>query len=156
MSAYVADPQTPYEVQMRQRQDAFIEIAAKTAHNVNNAYRAGIGEVVKPAWDDCPEELKKSTRRGVIGIIYEGKTPEQSHEGWLQFKAEHGWSYGEVEDAEKKTHPCMRPYADLPLAQRLKDALFFCTVQGVYLHEHPGVLLVSASIERFLGGDDAA
>ncbi len=152
MSSYIENPQNAHEVELQQRQQAFIELAAQTAHGVNNAYRAGLGEEVKPDWDDCPEERKNSVRSGVIGIIYEGKTPEQSHEGWLKFKAEHGWSYGEVEDAEKKTHPCMRSYTELPLAQRFKDTIFFSVVMGVYYKAHPGVTPAFDPIVRLLGG----
>lgn len=152
MSSYIENPQNEHEVELQRRQQAFIEHAARAAHSVNNAYRAGLGEEVKPDWDNCPEELKNSVRRGVRGIVYEDKTPEQSHEGWLRFKAEHGWTYGEVEDAVKKTHPCMLAYKDLPLAQRFKDTIFFCTVMGVYFKEHPGVVVFSPRIEQILGG----
>jgi hypothetical protein len=51
-----------------------------------------------------------------------------------------------VKDPEKKQHPCMVPYADLPAAQRAKDALFLGTVRnmaaalGMTVHypEQPG------------------
>ena len=29
-----------------------------------------------------------------------------------------------TKDAEKKTHPCIVPYSDLPVVQRAKDYLF--------------------------------
>lgn len=109
-----------------------IELAAKTAHTVNNEYRKALGEAVKPAWEECPEELRNSVRSGVAGILA-GNSPETSHEGWLTFKAQHGWSYGEVEDPIKKTHPCFLPYDQLPPAQRLKDTIFHSVVRGVLL-----------------------
>lgn len=112
--------------------EELIELAAKTAHEVNNIYRAALGENPKPPWDRCPEELRESVRSGVRGIMA-GHTPEKSHEGWLSFKAEHGWTYGEVEDPVKKTHPCFLPYDQLPAAQQLKDTIYHSVVRGVLL-----------------------
>jgi len=109
-----------------------IEQAARMAHTINNVYRKGLGEAVKPAWEECPEELRNSVRSGVEGILA-GNSPETSHEDWLSFKAQHGWSYGEIEDPIKKTHPCFLPYDQLPPAQRLKDTIFHAVVRGVLL-----------------------
>ncbi len=65
------------------------------------------------------------------GGLLDSVTTEDSHAGWMKFKTEHGWAYGEVEDAEKKTHPCLVPYAELPAEQRVKDALFFAIVTSL-------------------------
>ena len=59
-------------------------------------------------------------------------TPEQTHQNWFLVKAEEGWVYGEVKDAEKKTHPCMVPYAALPESQKAKDDLFRMAVLLAY------------------------
>lgn len=116
---------------MFDKQDV-IELAAKTAHTINNEYRKALGEEVKPDWAACSEELRAGVRNGVEGILA-GNTPEKSHESWLTFKAQHGWSYGEIEDATKKVHPCFLPYEQLPPAQRLKDTIFHAVVRGVLL-----------------------
>lgn len=42
-----------------------------------------------------------------------------------------GWTYGPVKDFAAKTSPCLIPYADLPEAQRRKDALFQSVVRAV-------------------------
>jgi hypothetical protein len=39
--------------------------------------------------------------------------------------------YGEVKDAEKKTHPCIVPYKDLPPEQQAKDHLFKAVVSAL-------------------------
>jgi RyR domain len=44
-----------------------------------------------------------------------------------------GWIYGVEKDAESKTHPCLLPYAELPVEQRRKDALFRAIVQSLTL-----------------------
>jgi hypothetical protein len=36
-----------------------------------------------------------------------------------------------VKDAEKKEHPCFRPYDELPAEQKIKDALFIAVVHAL-------------------------
>ena len=42
-----------------------------------------------------------------------------------------GWVYGAEKNAELKTHPCLVPYGDLPVEQRVKDELFTAIVKAV-------------------------
>lgn len=42
-----------------------------------------------------------------------------------------GWGYGEVKDANAKTHPCIVPFDQLPEFQRKKDALFCAIVDAL-------------------------
>lgn len=67
---------------------------------------------------------------GVEGIL-NGNTPRQSHEAWMQFKLEHGWVLGPLKDEEKKEHPLLVPYDELPAAQQIKDALFSAVVHAL-------------------------
>lgn len=48
------------------------------------------------------------------------------HESWMRDKLAAGWVYGPEKrpDATPPTHPCLVPYAELPEAQRAKDAIF--------------------------------
>ena len=41
------------------------------------------------------------------------------HEAWSANRRADGWSYGPVRNDEKKQHPCMVPYDELP--EREKD-----------------------------------
>ena len=43
------------------------------------------------------------------------------HEVWSQARMEQGWSYGEVRDDQKKKHPCLIPYEELPENEKLYD-----------------------------------
>lgn len=110
-----------------------IELAAKTAHEVNRAYCAGLGDTSQVPWEEAPEWQRESARNGVRGVLA-GNGPEQSHEGWLEEKRATGWKYGPVKDPEKKEHPCFVPYTDLPPAQKVKDALFVSAAKGVLDH----------------------
>ena len=43
------------------------------------------------------------------------------HEVWAVGRIKEGWKYGEVRDDEKKTHPCLVSYEDLPDSEREYD-----------------------------------
>lgn len=100
-----------------------IVAAARACHEANRAYCIAIGDKSQLGWDDSPEWQRRSAINGIDGIL-SGNGPEQSHESWLAEKAAAGWKYGPVKDAEAKEHPCFVPYADLPPAQKRKDAIF--------------------------------
>ena len=129
-------------------QEEIVELAAMTAHNVNNALRAGLGETVKPAWQDCLPSFRKTVMQGVLGVI-QGNGPEKSHESWTAAKAALGWTYGPVENEALKTHPCMVPYAQLPDAQKQKDTIFIATVKAVLAKGTPARV-----VDRCLGVRD--
>ena len=111
-----------------------IWLAAKTAHEVNRAYTAGLGDkptdISQLSWEDSPDWQHATVLNGVRGVIA-GNTPEQSHESWLAEKRATGWKYGPVKKVVEKEHPCFVPYGELPPAQRYKDILFVTTVRGV-------------------------
>jgi len=101
-----------------------IEAIAKLCHEVNRAYCMSIGDNSQPSWEDAPDWLKKSEINGVKFHLENERTPEQSHENWMREKLADGWKYGPVKDPEKKEHPCLVPYEQLPVEQRTKDYLF--------------------------------
>lgn len=49
----------------------------------------------------------------------------------MKEKIEDGWVYGDEKDTEKKTHPCLVPYEELPEFQKKKDALFQAIVDAL-------------------------
>lgn len=113
--------------------DIAIEACARAAHEANRAYCIAIDDSsvkTAPPWDDLAttEEHRASVRKGVVAALA-GNTPEQSHESWFAEKLANGWTYGPAKDPEKRQHPCMVPYADLPAAQRAKDMLFISSVR---------------------------
>ena len=61
-----------------------------------------------------------------------GNGPEQIHESWLAEKIRDGWKYGPVKDPEKKEHPCLVLYGELPASQALKDSLFVEAVKSAW------------------------
>lgn len=43
------------------------------------------------------------------------------HEVWAAGRIADGWTYGEKRDDEKKTHPCLLPYEQLPDSEKEYD-----------------------------------
>ena len=60
---------------------------------------------------DLPEELK---------ILVE-QMSENVHEVWAETRIKQGWTYGPQRSDEKKTHPCLIPYEELPEEEREYD-----------------------------------
>lgn len=104
---------------------------ARTCHEVNRAYCAALGDWSQPAWEDAPEWQRASARMGVDLHTMGDFGPEASHISWLNQKLDEGWKYGPIKDADKKEHPCMVPFADLPAAQQAKDYIFRAVVHAL-------------------------
>ncbi|MEO1407627.1 MAG: RyR domain-containing protein, partial [Pseudomonadota bacterium] len=68
-----------------------------------------------PSWDDAPQWMQESTLNSVRYVL---ENPDadgaRQHEQWLSKKTADGWCWGETKDPEKKTHPLMIPYDELP------------------------------------------
>lgn len=107
------------------------EHIAYVAHNINRAYCEAIGDPVPPHWEDADQSIKESAVRGVLFALRYNATPEMQHDAWMQTRIEQGWKYGPVKDEEKKEHPNLVPYSELPQAARVKDYLFQATVNAL-------------------------
>ena len=105
---------------------------ARVCHEANRAYCATIGDPSQIPWGDAPEWQRISAIKGVEFSLANPEAPASaSHDSWLEEKRATGWKYGPVKDADAKTHPCFVPYAELPLEQRRKDALFWVIVAAL-------------------------
>lgn len=105
---------------------------ARVCHEVNKAYCELQGDTSQVSWEQAPDNIKQSARDGVEAVrIGKVVKPEDSHNNWLEFKKADGWVYGTEKDAEKKTHPCIMPYNNLPIQQRRKDELFVTTAKNL-------------------------
>lgn len=104
--------------------DPLIEAAARATHEANRAWCIHNNDHSQLPWDTAPEWQRESARKGVIGVIRDGNGPRESHASWLAEKEATGWRYGPVKDVDKKEHPCMVPYDELPPEQRAKDSIF--------------------------------
>jgi len=113
-----------------------IEKAARLAHEANRQYCRMIGDNSVSHWEQASERQKVSVRTGVENVLdHPDMTPAESHAKWLEFKKADGWVWGEVKDEGRIAHPCMVPFADLPMPQRFKDYLFQAVVRASLLVE---------------------
>jgi len=108
-----------------------LERIAKVAHEVNRAYCQAIGDNSQLPWEECPEWQRVSARMGVDLHLMGDFGPEASHIGWMKQKVDDGWKYGLVKDADKKEHPCLIPFSELPREQQAKDYIFRAVVHAM-------------------------
>lgn len=113
-----------------------VEKIAQVAHEANRAYCVTIGDDSQGPWESAPDWQRSSAINGVqFHIDNPTTTPQRSHENWLAEKEADGWTYGVEKDVNAKTHPCFVPYWELPVNQRIKDALFGAVVRSLILGE---------------------
>jgi hypothetical protein len=102
---------------------------ARVAYEASCAYAITLGEEPAPTWDQAPQTQRQSLIAGVRAILVNRTvTPRELHGSWMQEKRADGWTYGPVKHARARKHPCLVPYEQLPLEQRLKDHLFRAVV----------------------------
>ncbi len=108
-----------------------ISQVAKLCHNVNRTWCEMNGDDSQPPWGEAPAWQVESAINGVkFHLDNPDASPSHSHENWLKEKEAAGWVYGEIKDAEARTHPCFVPFEELPEDQQLKDHLFRAVVHA--------------------------
>jgi hypothetical protein len=109
-----------------------ITAIARICHEANRACCAGLGDHSQVPWDETTEEFRANSIAAVrFQIENPGATAEQQHTQWMTMRLEAGWKLGPIKDIEKKIHPCLVPYDQLPEEQRRKDALFAAIVEAL-------------------------
>lgn len=112
--------------------DTEIHFIAKACHEANRAWCQANRDFSQEHWEDAEQWQRDSAIKGVEFRI---KNPDAGHDAqhnsWMKEKVDNGWVYGEVKDAEKKTHPCIVPFEKLPAFQQKKDALFCAIVDAL-------------------------
>lgn len=113
-------------------------VIARICHTANAELCEALGDYSQQPWLDTSDEIRQSAIAGVNNVLADlmaGVPPEQlprrSHESWVEFRTENGWTYGPEKNPETKTHPCLVRYDDLPEDQKAKDALFVAIVSAL-------------------------
>ncbi|MBW3540294.1 MAG: Ryanodine receptor Ryr [Planctomycetes bacterium] len=55
-----------------------------------------------------------------IGSLVE-RLAKHNHDVWARQRLKDGWSFGPVRNDDRKEHPCLVPYADLPESEKDYD-----------------------------------
>lgn len=101
----------------------FIELTpiAKIVYAAVAEYSRSLGHF-HSNWDELSESLKESF---VDGIAFVKANPHaadyEAHNRWYSNKIENGWKFGIVKDVEKKEHPCLVDFHELPETMKYKD-----------------------------------
>lgn len=107
-------------------------IIARICHEANRAWCEANGDFSQPKWDAASPEIMASAMKGVAFAQANPDAPDSAqHDQWARDKLDTGWVYGEVKDTEKKTHPCLVPFKQLPPVQQYKDKLFRAVVKAL-------------------------
>lgn len=110
------------------------EKIAKIAYNVNKAWCEYNGDMsFTNTWEEAPAWQRETNIKGVLFHQENPDAgPEASHNSWLAQKEAEGWVYGEKKDpdASPPTHPCIKPFEELPRDQQFKDILFRTIVRS--------------------------
>lgn len=105
---------------------------AKACHEANRIWCQANDDDSQKHWDEAEQWQRDSAISGVkFRINNSDAGNDAQHNSWMKEKVDAGWVYGEVKDAEKKTHPCIVPFDELPEFQRKKDALFCAIVDAL-------------------------
>jgi len=110
---------------MKKITNEMITRIAEICHEANRVYCESIGDSSQVRWEIAPAWQKDCCFAGVRYFLENPNADsEEMHNNWMKDKAKDGWKYGPIKDEEKKEHPCMVPYKELPEEQRFKDKLF--------------------------------
>jgi len=105
---------------------------AQACHEANKVWCESVGDYSQKHWNDAEEWQRESA---IKGVQFRFDNPDAAHDAqhnaWMKDKLADGWVYGEVKDAESKTHPCIVPFDKLPEFQQKKDALFCAIVDAL-------------------------
>lgn len=105
---------------------------AKVCHQANKAWCESNGDHSQKDWNEAENWQRTSAIAGVVFILSNPDAGhDATHNNWMRDKVADGWVYGIVKDAEKKTHPCIVPFTELPKHQQQKDALFNSIVRAL-------------------------
>lgn len=114
---------------MQSAKEVAIAIAC---HEANKAWCMLNNDFSQKHWEDAEKWQKDSA---LEGVRFRMNNPDAGHDAqhksWMDQKVKDGWVYGPEKDSEKKTHPCIVPFDELPEFQKKKDALFCAIVDAL-------------------------
>ena len=81
---------------------------ASVCHAANKAWCEANGDNTQHDWGAAEQWQRDSA---IKGVLFRVENPHSGHDAqhnaWMADKVADGWVYGEVKDAEAKTHPCI-------------------------------------------------
>ena len=108
--------------------DSVVERVAEACHEALSQISISMGQEAYPRWEDTSEWMKQPVKDTIIDLIADPTlSPADVHNSWAKSKIRDGWVWGPEKSVEKKTHPCLVSYNELPQGERYKDVMFRMT-----------------------------
>ena len=98
-----------------------IEFIAAVRHASWVTYQIAVGQPYNEVIND--DQLESLMDGVCFALDNPDITSEENHNNWMKAKILQGWIYGQVKDFDKKTHPDLIPFNDLPDVEKLKDVV---------------------------------
>ena len=104
------------------------EFIAKIRHMCWCSYQMGADQEFNEKIND--DQLESLINGVQAQLDNPDMTPEENHDNWWYMKINQGWRHGYEKDFERKTHPDMVPYQELPEVERKKDNMDIMAHRG--------------------------
>ena len=128
---------------------------AKTCHEANRIWCQANSDDSQKHWAEAEQWQRDSAIKGVEFRLDNPNAPQSAqHDAWMKEKIAEGWVYGETKDSEKKTHPCLVTYDELPEFQKKKDALFCAIVDSLKVTTNHNPIKVGDVVVLKSGGPE--
>nr|WP_083332737.1 RyR domain-containing protein [Hyphomonas sp. Mor2] len=112
---------------------ADIEAISRTVHEALRAWAFAVEAREIPEWSQAPDWMRESTRESVQFIFdHPDAGAGAQHEQWMEQKHADGWVFGETRDNDKKIHPSLVPFNELPDSEQKKDKLINAIVRALW------------------------
>ncbi len=108
-----------------------VDACARHAHEGHRIYRQLMGDLSHKPWDEIDVVHRQPVYVAVIGIVESDDDAVRSHERWVQNLTATGWTKGEKKDGERKTHPNLVPWEDLPNEVQELNKMFVRSVKSM-------------------------
>ena len=105
---------------------------AQVAHQQNQAYKAAIGQPLEGSWSQMDSTGQQFVLDKVRYYLMNSHAVVSSlHDDWAYSQFNNGWAFGESLDEEKRTHPLLVLFSELPLTRQIEDLMFMQTVYAL-------------------------
>jgi len=102
---------------------------AIACHDVGRTLATHTGRNELPFWGDLSESQRNLTLAWVKHrIAFPDSSVSEQHRLWCEATAKDGWTHGEAFSKEKKIHPLLVDFSNLPVEERYRFLFFGQTV----------------------------
>ena len=110
-----------------------VDAIAAVCYEANRAWqRELLGSCAYPEWSSASTDQR---REFVEAVRFHLRNPNASaaatHEEWMRGRYAEGWTWGPTDDPDRKSHPRLKSFRELPPEQRLAVYLLLGVIRGL-------------------------